>query len=1163
MAEENDGVETSGSPATPPSIQEVRQGPIVPPRIEEEIVDMNPNLTGIPRSFREGAGAANILERTEDAQVQTQQIIRDQLNTSVANSVIETLSATPDVVGELLDEGTAELEPHREELTEDIPLYLHDDIMRSLTLDGARAKAERFREDDRAKRRLAKQTGISAQATRLAAGLLDADLPLIFASGGTVAAGRTALTAARVANGLTRSTALSRAAGDFAVGISGGALSGSIVGGAGMIFRDDMDVTNLFEAVMAGAATGGAVNPVAGRILPDRDVWERAAEKEVQEAVRRAERDIHGQTTDPDAPLHDNSSPVETADAASVDVPPAPEPRKFEGDDIPEGSPRDLGAKVDQEPEFDITEDTLGLSKNAPDSVVQTSIRNQKWRQNSSFRELFEEDTKNPFMKVLQGSADYEVRVPFSDRKVNIGQLAGLPFNIAKRDFNKLVNSRSPTANFIAAEILESSSGLVRDGSTSSVLREMFHSSSLIHSAKPLRDFRSKFYKARGLNPVNVDNQRRFSSEMRIQMQKRYLGEEVDDEFVDIIDSLDKTHFEVLNHLKGIDERRAVRGAREIEHRPGYFRYDWSPERFVTFLRRQNGEESLRQAFRDGYMRASGIDSETADKIAKAVIRRFRTRGVGRDAADSRLLDLDSRSGIEEVLEGADLPRKEIDKIINNITANAQERTKKGYLKQRVEVDLKTRIPGSEHRLADLMTDDFERSIHRYVGDASGAAALAHKGIRDKAEMNNMIDALMEEQFALGESALKREEVEAIMSQFSGGTHKGYVWGQQTEGSSPLVSTLGKATRASLLQRVGLTQLMDSANGFVGNGVARNMEPIMAKLGWNKPGSMSKPEMQSLLDELNSIGVVAGKDHDIFAPHMSIDETELASNVLINAAQRGMSSIERMTNFVSGQIAVTSFQQQVAASAVTTNVIKNIAGETNNLTNRMLRDIGLDRQVGDLRQLIDDGVIKVNGSKIELNPDQWPDELKLEFGSAVTRAMHQQVQKPLIGETSVWMNSDIGRLLSALKTFSLVATQKQMSRNLMIGGASHFVTASAWQMGFAYSVLTLAQGIQGQEMGPADRGWLSATYTPNIGTVPMMVDPMTSMMGFDSLNFSPYGRYASYLDTPVFETTESLAKSPGAIQKMLRGEGDYEDMKNAKAMFFLNWFGMKRLWENM
>lgn len=1144
------------------------EGPLLPPRAEEpEPVVPNPNLPGVPLRFGEGMGLEWERDQEEAAQMQLQQVWRDTLDQSVVNSAIEYFQASPEAVSELFSSGTAELEPHRAELTEGIPLHLHDQVMGSLTLSGARARADRIREDQRVQTRLAQQVGISRNAVMLAGGLLDADLPLMFVSGGTLAAGRTALTVARTTRALTGSTALGRVTGDFAVGLSGGALSGAIVGGGGLMVRDDYDVQTMFNMVLAGAATGGVLNPTIGRVLPDRDVWEQAAELEVQQAVRAAEGRFHQDMVDPDSPINDMTSAVDGVDAASAPVPPARGPLVMELD--ADGNPltvngTGVGAEQAAPVERAITGDTIGLGDSVPEGIRETSIRMQQWRQNYAFRERFAEDTQNPFVRLLTGNADYTVRVPFTQTDVNIGQLAGSVFTLAQRDFTKMVRSQSPTANFVAAEILESSSGLVRGGSSAAVLREMFHSSALVHSATPLRDFRAQYFSTRGLNPVRIDSQRQFSADLRVQMQRRYMGQEVDAEFVDVIDRIDRTHTEILGHLQGIDADRAVRGAREIEHRPGYFRYAWEPERFLAVLRREGGENALRQAFRDGYMRASGLDSDTAESIAKAVVRRFRTRGVGRDAADARLLDLDSRAGIEEVLEGANLPRAEIDRIMQRINANTQERTKKGYLKQRVEVDLSTRIPGSEYRLVDLMSDDFERTMHQYVGDASGAAALAHKGIRDKAELTNLIDTMMEEQFALGESALKREEVEAIFSQFTGGAHRGFIWGHETSGVSPLTSTLTKATRASLLQRAGLTQLMDTANLFVGNGVARTMEPIMAKLGWNRPGALTKADMQSLADELDSIGVVAGRDHDIFAPHMSIDETDLAQNVLMNAAQRGMGSIERATHFVSGQIHVTSFQQQIAASAITTNVIKTLAGQETNLTTRMLRDIGLEPdRIHEITDLIEQGVIKVDGSKVELNSREWSPELRLEFGAAMTRAMHQQAQKGLIGETSVWMNSDIGKLLSALKTFALVATQKQMARNLMIGGSSHFVTASAWQMGFAYAVLTLAQGINGTEMSPADRGWLAAAYTPNIGTIPMLVDPMTSMLGFEDLNFSPYGRYASYLDTPVFEVAKRLSQAPGGISGMLSGEGTYNDMQNARSMFFLNWYGMKRLWEEM
>lgn len=81
-------------------------------------------------------------------------------------------------------------------------------------------------------------------------------------------------------------------------------------------------------------------------------------------------------------------------------------------------------------------------------------------------------------------------------------------------------------------------------------------------------------------------------------------------------------------------------------------------------------------------------------------------------------------------------------------------------------------------------------------------------------------------------------------------------------------------------------------------------------------------------------------------------------------SQRGMATIERATHFASGQIHVIAMQQEVAASAVTTNVLRTIAGEETNLTTRMLRDIGLEGDhLQELQDLIENNVIKVDDGK--------------------------------------------------------------------------------------------------------------------------------------------------------------------------------------------------------
>lgn len=1172
------------------------EGPLLPPRVEgPETVPQNPFLEGIPLSAPEGAGRQAQREAEEAAQLPLWQR-GDSVGTltirqSVLNSAIEYLQTTPQAVEELLTSGTAELEPYRAELTEGIPLHLHDNVMSSMTHAGAIARRDRILQDQREQARLAQQVGISRGAMQLAAGLIDADLPLILASGGTIAAARTAASVARTTRALTGSTALARVTGDAAVGVTGGALSGAVVGGIGNIVRDDYDISGMFQMIVAGAATGGVLNPAIGTVGLDRQVWGEAARMEMSDALRRFETDLQRDLMDPESAINRHTTPLSEADQASNPVPRGPV--VIEGDDLDAGSigARSLGTSPRA---IDVDRELANLEANrnaaagatplpvhpwvqdmadagAPESVIRRAVANREWAVSYDYSRLYQEDTMNPWVRTLVGDMDYEVNIPFTNRSVNLGQIAGTVFTLGQRDFTALVRSQSPGANFVAAEILESASGLVRRGSSAAVLKEMYHSSAMVHSAAALVDHRSAYFRQKGLNPVRVESHRQFSRDLRLAMHDYYMTGKVDPEFKDLIDSIDKTHMEILDRMKGLEEDRSVRGAREIDHRPGYFRYDWEPRNFLR-VRQQVGEENMIRAFRDGYMNGSGLDADLATRLAKAIVRRFSDRGLGVGAADSRLLDIDSRSGIEAVLEQSGLSRADVDSIMRRLDVNTQERAKKGYLRRRTDVDMRTPIPGTNLTLVDLLSDDIERSLQQYVGDAAGAAALANKGIRDKADLEALKDTIMFEQSALREQGLERGQLDAIFSQFTGGAHKGFIMGRETSGVSPLTSMLTKATRASLLQRVGLTQLMDTANLFVANGVQNVMEPVMARLGWNRPGAMTKAEYKNLYDELQSLGVIVGQDHMLFRPHLSIDETELANNVYMQMGQSALNSVERATNYASGQIHVTAAQQMVSAAAVTTNVMRALAGQETNLTNRMLRDIGLEpKEISDIVDLIRSGVIEVNGGNVKLNSSQWAAhmgeeqaaELANEFGAAIFRAVHQQVQRGLVGETSVWMNSDIGKLLTSLKTFSLTAVQKQTARNLMIGGRQHFLRAATWQLGFAYAVLTLGQTVQGQEMSATDRARLAVAYSATLGVAPMVVDPITTMLGFDDLNFSPYGRYTSYLDTPVFEQTQKLMQVPGSIAGMLSGDGDYNDMQNARAMFFMNWYGMKRVWEAM
>jgi hypothetical protein len=271
-----------------------------------------------------------------------------------------------------------------------------------------------------------------------------------------------------------------------------------------------------------------------------------------------------------------------------------------------------------------------------------------------------------------------------------------------------------------------------------------------------------------------------------------------------------------------------------------------------------------------------------------------------------------------------------------------------------------------------------------------------------------------------------------------------------------------------------------------------------------------------------------------------------------------------MTYYASGHHHILSFLQKTSADATFVHLMDGIAFKKNGMSDRAMRDMGITESTrAELLHLHSTGDINLSTGQKKVDLSGLSKEAQEELAVGMHVAVNQQLQRGSIGETSMWMDSDIGKVLSTLKTFGILATQKQLARRLMVGGKPDVAMAAAWQIGFAYTVLSASHAIQGTEMSTLDRARLAVVYSPVLGIGPTTVDPVMNMLGFDSLHFSPYGRYSSPLSSPVIETVEKLARAPGSAIDMVKGDGNYDDMQNARAMFFLNWYGMKRLWEEM
>jgi hypothetical protein len=138
---------------------------------------------------------------------------------------------------------------------------------------------------------------------------------------------------------------------------------------------------------------------------------------------------------------------------------------------------------------------------------------------------------------------------------------------------------------------------------------------------------------------------------------------------------------------------------------------------------------------------------------------------------------------------------------------------------------------------------------------------------------------------------------------------------------------------------------------------------------------------------------------------------------------------------ITGYRALVSAQHRAAAEQVVLKAMRFINESTlgDPQTTKILADIGLDRELvgalkADMQQI---AVFDSSGTlvKLDLSKATYPSDA-LKFTAAVHRSVGQIIQGTFAGERSVWFHNDYMQLVLQLRTFSLTAMEKQITRQV-------------------------------------------------------------------------------------------------------------------------------------
>lgn len=1010
-----------------------------------------------------------------------------------------------------------------DDLTENIPERYHASIMLSGSLPAALRSRERVLERLKTEQVISQQRGYGV--TRFSAQLVDLDLALIpFGFG---AQKFTAMGAKKLTNQATKKAFLLNST---STGIKSGAAAGALLGGADAISTEGSGFDDAVVFTTLGALTGGILGAGAG-VLGNvmRPEYIKLGD-EFTEQVLRADPKLL-------AKMESSETPSQSLIPDKDLIPDTIEPSTPMVDD--------LGRPIS------------GKSS----AIIKES---EEWANGVGYKARREE---------------------WDDWVSKIANSKAMMF-MGSRISGALYKSKSTVLNRFGSLILENPTGYSRIGNTAASLEPVFHNRIASKLDGILDDYK-EFARLRGdfnnkkPNIVSRDTKLAMNREVMLERNNRALGKETTNNpavksMADKLDAMYDEAYDILN-AKGLNpEKNSVDG---FQDRTSSYRENYQPMRWnsniAKIIKSADNKKLTRELIEKGlannykFMNPN-FDDVVSMAIAKAVVKRSldKADGTSMDMSVRALLTGDGRENLERTLrELTDMSDEGIQGLMKTLGEGVTEKSKISFAKKRNDLDLSAEIAlpdGTKIQVVDLIDNDVIKTTQQYARKSSGAAALARFGIRNNADRNDFIAAAMADQKRLGISDVTENELKSMFSAFDGGSIKGVstLTGDVLEDQGFYVSAMKRMTNIAWLDALGQTQLIETGAILTQYGMGsffeRGIKPLFDKA--------ARENKKELLEELAWITGKLGKEHEFMAPHLMLDELNpQEASFIKNKVQEYGGNLSYIQSFLSGFNHVRGWQQTTAALGASDKLFRQINKSmqkdgTLKLTKkqraRILDDFGVDDvMLTKYAGLLKNGTVKMKKSAFgkdfvdELNLKDWSPELREEFAPSMIRSVNQSVQKSMIGEQDPFIFTKAGGLMTHLITFPMQAFSKQAIRHLKHRDMEA-LTGVLYTFSTAMAVSYMKDALTGKERPTSEHVARGIAYSNMFGWVPLVSDPIGTLLGIDELRFNSKYTDQAGLTPPAIKMLENAYRLPGSAVAFLKGEANYKQMESMRTAPF-------------
>lgn len=663
--------------------------------------------------------------------------------------------------------------------------------------------------------------------------------------------------------------------------------------------------------------------------------------------------------------------------------------------------PEDLDVLDESNPTKGKTEEEVNAIKTAATDAYERLLEESKSKISSGLTDFVASGEKRAF-------TESKKPVGILDR---IGRMAAA---ITKDIGSKLQDSKITSLEYFGSRVTEIGRGYggnIRRRFTGGIIRDAIYKESVMQIVPQYVRLIDDYAKAQGKNVVgrmNAQQQsgadskvvKQFNEDVfRVQeLRRQGRGSEVKvhKSVLEFVDQWDK--YMEYNMSKLVDANiGGFTGKNKVKH---YIPHIWDNGKFLGAMNK-HGEAKIRALLRQGYTSAikNGTNPAKLDEVDSLV--------------DSMMDNLQNQdTGTDQYLPVSD-----------------------SRAKKRQDIDTLVSVDGL--RLLDLLEEDVIGIGIKYSNRVGGWVGLSKS--TDGMLTSQMDIDLFKENMAK-EAKEKGANVKKYEQYYDDVIN--LMFGRPTRGGlNRELRQLKDLTALTRMGGLGTAQLIETGQVItrsVLNVSGKHAKKVIAE---NVRGAKSEDQ---LIREIQSISSLTDDIEWLDRQSVHLDQAELAKVNKVRqvslwlADKATFSSLKapasRLLGKTTGFNAVRRAQSRIAQASFTVDVARHFKYGKGVMGNARMADVGLTDIDGtdvDLEDVFKNIVeYDADGYPTKLNVEQWSPEAREKFQFAMLRDEAQQVQRTHVGELPPWMNSPLMALVFQFRQMPIVATNKQLGRNM-------------------------------------------------------------------------------------------------------------------------------------